>query len=91
MDQLKNKLGSAAIVLGTAGDGKVSLVAGVTKDHTGRVKAGELVNTVASRSAARRRAARHGPGRRQPARALDAALQSVPDWVRARLQASQTA
>ena len=46
-DQLKNKLGSAIVVLGTAADGKVSLVAGVTKDLTGRVKAGEIVNEAA--------------------------------------------
>jgi len=46
-DELKNKLGSAIVVLGTAADGKVSLVAGVTKDLTGRVKAGEIVNEAA--------------------------------------------
>ncbi len=47
VDQLKNKLGSAIIVLGTAREGKVSLVAGVTKDLTNRFKAGEIVNLVA--------------------------------------------
>ncbi len=47
VDQLKNKLGSAVIVLGTAREGKVSLVAGVTKDLTDRFKAGEIVNLVA--------------------------------------------
>lgn len=46
-DQLKNKLGSAIIVLATVTEDKVSLVAGVTQDLTARVKAGDLVNTVA--------------------------------------------
>src|SRR5690606_17279913 len=47
LDQLKGKLKSAAIVLGAVNDGKVSLIAGVTPDLTGKVKAGELVNYVA--------------------------------------------
>jgi alanyl-tRNA synthetase len=46
-DQLKNKLGSAVVVLGTVINGKVSLVAGVTKDLTNRVKAGDVVNEAA--------------------------------------------
>ncbi len=48
-DQLKNKLGSAVVVLGTVEDGKVSLVAGVTKDVTDRVKAGDLVREIAEK------------------------------------------
>ena len=48
MDQLKNKLGSAAIVLASADDGKVRVVAGVTKDKTSVIKAGELVNIAAA-------------------------------------------
>jgi len=48
-DQLKNKLGSAVIVLGTVQGDKVSLVAGVTKDLIDRVKAGDLVNEVAQK------------------------------------------
>ncbi|BFO08365.1 hypothetical protein GGER_08750 [Serratia rubidaea] len=47
VDDLKNQLGSAIIVLATAADGKVSLIAGVTKDLTDRVKAGELIGSVA--------------------------------------------
>ena len=47
MDKLKDKLKSAAIVLAAVGDGKVSLIAGVTADLTAKVKAGELVNMVA--------------------------------------------
>jgi len=46
-DQLKNKLGSGIILLATVNEGKISLVAGVTSDLTGKVKAGELVNSVA--------------------------------------------
>jgi alanyl-tRNA synthetase len=86
LDQLKDKLGSAAIVLATVRDNKVSLVAGVTKDQTDRIKAGELVNTVA------RQIGGKGGGRPEMAQAggnnpqaLDGALKSVPDWVRAQL------
>ena len=83
LDRLKDKLGSAAIVLGTTKDEKVSLVAGVTKDQTSRIKAGDLVNVVASQVGGK------GGGRPDMAQAggnnpaaLDQALQSVPDWVR---------
>src|SRR3546814_16930295 len=47
MDQLKNKLGSGIVLLGSASGDKVSLIAGVTADLTAKVKAGELVNFVA--------------------------------------------
>jgi alanyl-tRNA synthetase len=47
MDELKNKMGSGIILLGTASEGKVGLIAGVTKDLTEQVKAGDLVNTAA--------------------------------------------
>ncbi len=47
MDKLKDKLKSAAVVLASVADGKVTLIAGVTADLTGKVKAGELVNMVA--------------------------------------------
>ncbi len=87
LDQLKNKLGSAAIVLGTANGTKVNLIAGVTKDQVDRIKAGDLVNAVAEQVGGK------GGGRPDMAQAggnkpeaLDAALQSVPDWVRANLQ-----
>ncbi len=86
LDQLKNKLGSAAIVLATANGSKVSLIAGVTHDQTDRIKAGDLVNSVASQVGGK------GGGRADMAQAggndpeaLDAALQSVPDWIRANL------
>ena len=86
LDQLKNKLGSAAIVLGTSSGNKVSLIAGVTKDQTSRIKAGDLVNAVAVQVGGK------GGGRPDMAQAggtdpaaLDAALQSVPDWIRANL------
>ncbi|MBU6470714.1 MAG: alanine--tRNA ligase, partial [Gammaproteobacteria bacterium] len=86
VDQLKNKLGSAAVVLAAVEDGKVRLVAGVTADRTAQIKAGELVNHVAEQVGGK------GGGRADMAQAggtepvkLDAALRSVPDWVRARL------
>ncbi|MHB1239847.1 MAG: alanine--tRNA ligase [Gammaproteobacteria bacterium] len=86
VDQLKNKLGSAAIVLGAVEDGKVRLVAGVTPDLMDRVKAGELVNAVAEQVGGK------GGGRADLAQAggtrpesLGPALGSVPDWVRSRL------
>ncbi|MFK7794948.1 MAG: alanine--tRNA ligase [Gammaproteobacteria bacterium] len=86
LDRLKDKLGSAAIVLGTSKDSKVTLVAGVTKDQTHRIKAGDLVNAVATQVGGK------GGGRPDMAQAggdnpaaLDQALQSVPDWVRAQI------
>ncbi|WAM52750.1 alanine--tRNA ligase [Vreelandella venusta] len=84
LDQLKNKLGSGVILLGVADTaaGKVSLIAGVTQDLTGRVKAGELVNHVASQVGGK------GGGRPDMAQAggslpdaLPAALSSVPAWL----------
>ena len=82
VDQLKNKLGSAVIVLGTVKGGKVSLVAGVTNDSTDRVQAGELVNFVAQQVGGK------GGGRPDLAQAggndpsaLQGALASVPAWV----------
>ena len=90
VDQLKNKLGSAVVVLGAASNGKVSLIAGVTGDQTGNIKAGELVNMVA------RQVGGKGGGRPDMAQAggnqpehLDEALQSVRDWIESRLSASK--
>jgi len=86
LDQLKNKLGNAAVVLAAVQDGKVSLVAGVTKEQTKQIKAGDLVNAVAQQVGGK------GGGRPDMAQAggtnpaaLDAALASVPDWVRNQL------
>jgi len=88
LDQLKNKLGSAAVVLAAVQDGKISLVAGVTKEQTKQIKAGELVNAVAQQVGGK------GGGRPDMAQAggsdpaaLDAALASVPEWVRNQLGA----
>ncbi len=88
VDQLKNKLGHAAVVLAAVDGDKVSLVAGVTKDETARLKAGELVNFVAQQVGGK------GGGRPDLAMAggkdpsgLDAALAAVPDWVRGQLGA----
>ena len=82
MDQLKNKLGSAVIVLATVKEGKVSLVAGVTSDQTGRMKAGDLIREVAVKVGGK------GGGRPDMAQAggnlpdaLPEALALVKDWV----------
>ena len=90
VDQLKNKLGAAAVVLAAVSDGKVALVGGVTKAETKRLKAGELVNHVASQIGGR------GGGRPDMAQAggnqpenLDAALASVADWVKQQIAASE--
>jgi alanyl-tRNA synthetase len=86
VDQLKNKLGSAALVLAAVQDSKVSLVAGVTQDSTDRIKAGDLVNFVAQQVGGK------GGGRPDMAQAggndpsgLSKALAAVPDWVRKQL------
>jgi len=87
VDQLKQKLGQAVVVLGTAtGEGKVSLVAGVTRAETDRFKAGDLVGHVATQVDGK------GGGRPDMAMAggqspdkLDAALASVEAWVRERV------
>ena len=82
VDQLKNKLGSAAVVLATVKDNKVSLIAGVTKDQTHHLRAGDLVNSVATKVGGK------GGGRPDMAQAggtdpsgLDEALKQVPVWV----------
>jgi alanyl-tRNA synthetase len=86
MDKLKERLKSAAIVLGAVNDGKVSLIAGVTPDLTARVKAGELVNFVAQQVGGK------GGGRPDMAQAggtepanLPNALESVKTWVEQRV------
>jgi len=86
MDKLKDKLGSAAIVLGSVEAGKVTLIAGVTSDLTGKVKAGELVNFVAQQVGGK------GGGRPDMAQAggtepskLPQALESVAGWVKQRV------
>ena len=87
VDRLKERLKSAVIVLASVqGADKVVLVAGVTADQTGRVKAGDLVGAVAGRIGGRGggRADFAQAGGNDPA-ALEAALAEVPDWVRARL------
>lgn len=86
MDQLKEKLKSAVIVLGAVNDGKVQLVAGVTKDRPGDIKAGDLVNYVAGQVGGK------GGGKpdmamaggNEPAR-LPEALASVYPWVEQQL------
>ena len=86
VDKLKDKLKSAAIVLGSDDDGKVTLIAGVTPDLTAKVKAGELVNFVAQQVGGKGggRPDMAQAGGSEPAR-LAQALESVPAWVRERL------
>ncbi|MBU9844230.1 alanine--tRNA ligase [Rahnella ecdela] len=86
VDDLKNQLGSVIIVLATIADDKVSLIAGVTKDLTDRVKAGELIASVAQQVGGK------GGGRPDMAQAggsdvqaLPAALATVEAWVEAKL------
>ena len=86
VDQLKNKLGSAVIALAAINDNRASIVAGVTQDYTGKVKAGELVNMIATQVGGK------GGGRPDLAEAggsqpehLDRALESVYDWVKEKL------
>jgi len=82
VDELKNKMQSGVIMLATANDSKVGLIAGVTKDLVGRVKAGELVNMVALQVGGK------GGGRPDMAQAggsqpenITSALASVESWL----------
>lgn len=86
MDDLKNQIGSGVIFLGLAGDAKVNLIAGVTKDLTDKVKAGELVNFVAQQVGGK------GGGRPDMAQAggsqpenLATGLASVSTWLEDKL------
>ena len=82
VDQLKNKLGKAAIVLASSEGDKLTIIAGVTRDETSRIRAGDLANHVAEQCGGR------GGGRPDMAQAggnqpqnLAAALESVPAWI----------
>ncbi len=86
VDQLKNKLGAAAVVLASSEGDKVSIIAGVTKTESKQISAGDLANLVAEQCGGR------GGGRPDMAQAggnqpenLDAALESVLPWVETRL------
>ena len=86
MDQCKNKLGSAVILLAAVNDDKIALTAGVTGDLTDRLKAGDLMREIAQRLGGK------GGGRPDMAQgggsdvqALPEVLKSVPDWVTAQL------
>ena len=86
MDKLKDKLKSATIVLASTAGGKVSLAAGVTQDLTSKVKAGDLVNFVASQVGGK------GGGKPDMAMAggtdvgaLPKALASVPEWISSKI------
>jgi len=82
VDRLKDKLQSAVVVVGSVENGKVRLAAGVTKDNTSKIKAGDLIKPVAEQVGGK------GGGRPDFAQAggnkpeaLDQALKSVPAWV----------
>ena len=83
---MKNKLGTAAIVLASENAGKVTLIAGVTKDLTSKVKAGELVNIAAAEVGGK------GGGRPDMAQAggnnpaaIPQALDAAKSWLRGHL------
>ncbi len=87
VDQLKNKLGTAVLVLASVEDDKITLIAGVTKDVTNKIKAGDLVNFVAQQVGGK------GGGRADMAQAggnnptkLNQALENITDWVREKLK-----
>jgi alanyl-tRNA synthetase len=87
VDQLKNKLGTAAIVLTAVQDEKITIIAGVTKDITDKIRAGDLVGHIASQVGGK------GGGRPDMAQGggnepqnLAAALASVPEWVTSKLE-----
>ncbi len=86
VDQLKNKLGQAIVVLASSEEGKVSIIAGVSKAETAKIRAGDLVNMVAQQCGGK------GGGRPDMAQAggnqpenLSEALNSVPEWVKGQL------
>tara|TARA_R110000850_G_scaffold191091_2_gene317235 strand:+ start:6512 stop:9130 length:2619 start_codon:yes stop_codon:yes gene_type:complete len=86
MDQLKDKIQSGIVLLGSAEGGKVSLIAGVTPDLSKKLKAGELVNFAAGQVGGK------GGGKPEMAQAggtqpdnLPSAIESVFDWVESRL------
>jgi alanyl-tRNA synthetase len=86
VDDLKNKMQSGIIMLATANEGKVGLIAGVTKDLIGKVKAGELVNMVAQKVGGK------GGGRPDMAQAggsqpenITSALETVQPWLAEKL------
>ena len=87
LDSLKSKLGTAVVVLGNVSEGRVSLIAGVSKDLTDRIKAPDLVSLVGPKVGAK------GGGRPDMARAgggdkpdaLGDALMGVKSWVAERL------
>ncbi|MBV1840394.1 MULTISPECIES: alanine--tRNA ligase [Photobacterium] len=86
VDEMKNQLGSGIVVLGNVSDDKVGLIAGVTKDLIGKVKAGDLINMVAQQVGGK------GGGRPDMAQAggtdaaaLPAALESVTPWLAEKL------
>ncbi|NQY26512.1 MAG: alanine--tRNA ligase [Piscirickettsiaceae bacterium] len=87
VDQLKNKLGTAAIILSSIEGDKITLIAGVTKDVTNKIRAGDLVSHIAALVGGK------GGGRPDMAQGggtqpenLNSALDSVNDWIQSKLE-----
>ncbi|MFT6907150.1 MAG: alanyl-tRNA synthetase, partial [Oleiphilaceae bacterium] len=87
VDQLKNKLGTAAVILASVEDDKITLIAGVSKDITDKIRAGDLVGHVAKQVGGK------GGGRPDMAQGggnqpenLSAALDSVVSWINSKLE-----
>lgn len=85
-DQLKNKLGTSVVVLGTSSDGKVSLIAGVSKDATSKIRAGDIIKHLAPQVGGK------GGGRPDMAqgggtdpKSLPGALDSLIPWIRGQI------
>ncbi len=83
VDNLRNKLGSGVVVLGSVADGKVALIVGVTKDAVGKVQAGKVIAEIAKKvgGSGGGRPDMAEAGGKEPAQ-LDAALESAPEVVR---------
>jgi alanyl-tRNA synthetase len=87
VDQLKNKLGTAAVILASVENAKITLIAGVSKDITDKIRAGDLVGHVATQVGGK------GGGRPDMAQGggnqpenLSAALDSVVSWINSKLE-----
>ncbi len=92
LDKIKDRMQSGVAVIATVSEGKVSLIAGVTKDLTGRVKAGDLVNHVAQQVGGKGGGRPEGGGRPDMAQAggtnaaaLPEAMRSIEGWLEQRL------
>ena len=88
IDQWRNKIKSGVVLFASVNDDKISLIAGVTKDRTAQINAGQLVNAVAlevdGKGGGRRPDMAEAGGKN--IQALDQALERIPEWVRERIE-----